>query len=59
MKVFFDFVPGILLDVVDEPWIVEHGRNIIILSIMALVALGAILVIFIWIRKRKKRNNGL
>lgn len=43
-----------LLDVVDEPWIVEHGRDVIILSIMALVALGAIVGIFMWIKKRKQ-----
>ncbi len=43
-----------VLDVVNEPWIVDHGRDAIILSIMALVALGAIAVIFIWIKKRKK-----
>jgi hypothetical protein len=42
------------LDVVEEPWIVEHGRDIIILSIMALVALGTIAGIFIWIKKRKQ-----
>ena len=44
-----------LLDVVEEPWIVEHRRDIVILSIMALVALAAIVGIFIWIKKRKKK----
>ncbi|MEI9955068.1 MAG: hypothetical protein WDM90_01840 [Ferruginibacter sp.] len=47
MKSFF-------LDVVDDPWIVEHGRDIIILSIMALIAIAAIVGIFMWIKKRKK-----
>ncbi|MGC4103240.1 hypothetical protein [Ferruginibacter sp.] len=48
-----------LLDVVDEPWIVEHGRDIIILSVMALAALAAIIGIFIWMKKRKKRSSGV
>ena len=59
MEAFFVLVPDIFLDVVDEPWIVEHGRDIIILSVMGLVALGAILGIFIWMKKRKKRSNGI
>jgi hypothetical protein len=50
---------SILLDVVEEPWIVEHGRDIIILSIMSLIALGGIIGIFIWIKKRKKKNNAI
>jgi ABC-type multidrug transport system permease subunit len=43
-----------LLDVVEEPWLQRNGRDIIVLSIAALVAIGAIVGIFIWIKKRKK-----
>jgi len=43
-----------LLDVVEEPWLQRNGRDIIILSIMAFVAIGIIVGIFIWIKKKKK-----
>jgi len=43
-----------LLDVVEEPWLQRNGRDIIVLSIAALVAIGAIVGIFIWVKKRKK-----
>ena len=33
---------SILLDVVEEPWLQRNGRDIIILSLMALVAIGII-----------------
>ena len=45
---------SILLDVVEEPWLQRNGRDIIILSLMALVAIGIIVGIFMWIKKRKK-----
>jgi ABC-type multidrug transport system permease subunit len=43
-----------LLDVVEEPWLQRNGRDIIVLSIAALIAIGAIVGIFIWVKKRKK-----
>jgi len=43
-----------LLDVVEEPWLQRNGRDIIILTIMALIAIAAVVGIFIWIKKRKK-----
>ncbi len=43
-----------LLDVVEEPWLQRNSRDIIVLSIVALIAIGAIVGIFIWIKKKKK-----
>lgn len=42
-----------LLDVVEEPWLQRNSRDIIVLSIAALLAIGAIVGIFIWIKKKK------
>ncbi|MGG9960469.1 hypothetical protein [Ferruginibacter sp. SUN106] len=42
------------LDVVEEPWLQRNGRDIIVLTIMALVAIAAIVGIFMWIKKRRK-----
>jgi hypothetical protein len=42
------------IDVVEEPWLQRNGRDIIILSIMALVAIAVIVGIFIWVKKKKK-----
>ncbi len=42
-----------ILDVVEEPWLQRNGRDIVVLSIAALVAISAIVGIFIWIKKRK------
>lgn len=47
------FMRLIFLDVVETPWIEEHGRDIIILSIMSIVAIVAVIGIFIWRKKRK------
>lgn len=46
MRLFF-------LDVVETPWIEEHGRDIIILSTMSIVAIVAVVGIFMWRKKRK------
>ncbi len=43
----------IFLDVVETPWVAEHGRDIIILSTMSIVAIVAVLGVFIWRKKRK------
>lgn len=43
-----------LLDVVEEPWLQRNGRDIIVLTVMALIAIAAIVGIFIWIKKKKK-----
>ncbi len=43
----------ILLDVAQETFLQEHGRSIVILVVMALVATGAIVGIFIWRKKQK------
>lgn len=45
----------ILLDVKSEPWIVENRRDILILSTMALVAISLIVIIFIWVKRRRKK----
>jgi hypothetical protein len=47
---------SVLLDLVEEPWLAAHGRDIVILVIMALVATAAIAGIFIW-RKKQKRTK--
>jgi len=44
----------LLLDVVEESWLQRNTRDIVILIIMALVAIAAIVGIFIWIKKKKK-----
>jgi LPXTG-motif cell wall-anchored protein len=49
MKFFF-------LDVVEESWMERHGRNMMILVIISLVALAAIVGFIIW---RKKQNKKL
>lgn len=46
-------MPLYFLDVVEEPWLQRNSRDIIILTIMALIAIAAIVGIFIWIKKRK------
>ena len=43
-----------LLDVVEEPWLQRNARDIVVLSVTALVAIAAIVGIFIWIKKKKK-----
>lgn len=43
-----------LLDVVEEPWLQRNSRNIIVLSLMALIAIAVIVGIFMWIKKKKK-----
>jgi len=44
-----------LLDVVEEPWLQRNSHDIIVLSIAALVAIAAIVGIFVWIKKKKKK----
>ena len=43
-----------ILEVVEEPWLQRKGRDIIVLTVMALIAIAAIVGIFIWIKKKKK-----
>jgi hypothetical protein len=45
-----------LLDVVEEPWLQRNSRDIIVLSIVALIAIAAIVGIFIWVKKRNKNK---
>ncbi len=45
-----------LSDVPALTWFEEHGRNVLILSVFALMALTAILGIFLWRRKRNSRK---
>lgn len=42
-----------LLDVVEKPWLQRNSRDIVVLSVAALLAIGAIVAIFIWIKKKK------
>ena len=46
---------SVLLDLVEEPWLATHGRDIVILVIMALIAIAAIAGIFIWRKKQKNK----
>jgi flagellar basal body-associated protein FliL len=46
-------MPLYFLDVVEQPWLQRNGRDIIILTVMALIAIAAIVGIFMWIKKRK------
>lgn len=43
-----------LLDVVETPWLEENKRSIWFFSILALVAIGTLVGIFIYRRKHKK-----
>ena len=45
---------SLLLDVVEEPWLQRNSRDIIVLSVVALIAIAAIVGIFIWVKKKKK-----
>ena len=45
----------ILLDVPRQTWFQENSKNIIDLSVISLIAIGAIVGIFIWVKKRKNK----
>jgi hypothetical protein len=45
----------ILLDVVRQTWFAENRRDILVLTILSLVAIGSIVGIFIWVKKRKNK----
>lgn len=42
------------LDVLEESWLQRNGRDMLILTAMALIALALLVGIFIWIKKRRK-----
>ncbi len=44
------------LDVVEESWIQRNGRDMLVLTLVALIALAAIVGIFMWVKKRKKQQ---
>ncbi len=45
-----------LLDLREETWLEENGRDIVVLSIMALVAIAIMVGIFFFIKKRRKKK---
>jgi len=47
----------ILLDVVQETWLEENGRDVLILSTMALIALGLLIGAFLYFKKRRAKKK--
>ncbi|MBS1512535.1 MAG: hypothetical protein JST86_16945 [Bacteroidetes bacterium] len=47
---------NILLDLVQETWWQRNERDVIVLSIMGVVAVAALAAMVIWVRKRKLKQ---
>jgi hypothetical protein len=44
----------IFIDVVETPWLEEHRKSIIFFAIVAFLAIGTLIGIFVYRRKHKK-----
>ena len=46
-----------LIDVVEEPWLQRNGRDILILSAMAVIAVAAIFGLYIFIKRQRAKRK--